>query len=124
MPEGPLPEYGLYLGAGRLRRQHDDQLSWPHQWIDWPDFLLPRDFEQARTRIRGLHARALAGQQVEVACGGGIGRTGTVIACLAVLAGLSPAEAITWVRKAYHPRAIETPWQRRWIIRFAAHRNA
>jgi hypothetical protein len=32
-----------------------------------------------------------------------------------VLDGLSPAEAFAWVRENYHPRAIETPWQRRWL---------
>jgi hypothetical protein len=123
-PDGPRPEYGLYLGTSRLQAAHRDQLTWPHQWIDWPDFLLPRDFEEACARIRALHDRALTGQRVEVACAGGIGRTGTVIACLAVLAGLSPAQAVTWTRDAYHRRAVETPWQRRWIARFAAHRDA
>ena len=117
-PAGPSPDYGLYLGTHRLRRRQ--QLPWPQQWIDWPDFLLPRDYGQAVDLIRNLHDRAHAGQRVEVACGGGIGRTGTVIACLAVLAGQSPADAIIWTRTSYHHRAIETPWQRRWIARFAA----
>lgn len=123
-PDGPRPDYGLYLGTSRLQAGHRDQLTWPHQWIDWPDFLLPRDFEEACAQIRTLHDRALAGQRVEVACGGGIGRTGTVIACLAVLADLLPAQAVTWTRAAYHHRAVETPWQRRWITRFATHRDA
>ena len=122
-PDGPQPEYGLYLGSPRLRRRHDEELTWPHRWIDWPDFLLPRRPEEAMTAIHALHDRALAGQQVEVACGGGIGRTGTVIACLAVLAGLSPEQAIDWTRASHHPQAIETPWQRRWITRFAAGRK-
>ena len=49
---------------------------------------------------------------------GGVGRTGTVIACLAVLTGLSPADAVAWARANYHRRAVETPWQRRWVTRF------
>ncbi|MGH3756124.1 MAG: protein-tyrosine phosphatase family protein [Pseudonocardiaceae bacterium] len=117
-PAGPSPEYGLYLGTRRLRRRH--RLPWPQQWIDWPDFLLPRDFGHAIDLIHTLHDHAHAGMRVEVACGGGVGRTGTVIACLAVLAGQSPADAISWTRATYHHRAIETPWQRRWITRFAA----
>jgi Protein-tyrosine phosphatase len=117
-PRGGSPDYGLYLGSGRLRRVHEDELRWPHHWIDWPDFLLPRDREDAILRIRVLWEQANAGRQVEVACGGGVGRTGTVIACLTVLAGLTPAEAITWTRRNYHRRAVETPWQRRWVARF------
>src|SRR5690349_21402918 len=118
MPPGALPDHGLYLGSRRLRHKHDHALTWPHEWIDWPDFLLPRDREQAIGRIRALHAHARAGRRVEVACGGGVGRTGTVIACLAVLSGLPADRAVAWVRAEYHPRAVETPWQRRWVLRF------
>jgi hypothetical protein len=119
-PPCPEPDYGLYLGVGRLRRDHDHELTWPHNWIDWPDFLLPRDSTQAVTLIRSLYARTQAGQRVEVACGGGVGRTGTAIACLAILAGLPPTEAVTWTRAHHHPRAVETPWQRKWVERFPA----
>ncbi|GAA2409382.1 protein-tyrosine phosphatase family protein [Actinomadura vinacea] len=120
MPDGPLPDFGLYLGSGRLRGRHEGALSWPCVWLDWPDFLLPRDSEQAVREIRALHVRALDGAAVEVACGGGVGRTGTVIACLAVLAGLDPADAVAWTREHHHRRAVETPWQRRWVNRFPA----
>jgi len=116
VPDGPAPDFGLYLGSGRLRRRHD--FPWPHTWIEWPDFLLPKDREQAVREIHALHDRARDGLGIEVACGGGVGRTGTVIACLAVLGGLGPAEALAWTRAEYHPRAVETPWQRRWVTRF------
>jgi protein-tyrosine phosphatase len=118
LPDGPVPDFGLYLGSGRLRRRHEGRLPWAHEWIDWPDFLLPRDRDEAVRRIRALHRRAREGAAVEVACGGGVGRTGTVISCLAVLAGLGPADAVTWTRENHHPRAVETPWQRRWVSRF------
>ncbi|MEN3539490.1 protein-tyrosine phosphatase family protein [Microbispora sp. ZYX-F-249] len=119
-PEGEPPEFGLYLGAPRLMRKYDQGLLWTHEWIDWPDFLLPRDREQAIGRIRELHEHARAGRRVEVACGGGVGRTGTVIACLAILSGLPAERAVAWARAEYHPRAVETPWQRRWVLRFPA----
>jgi hypothetical protein len=118
LPGGASPDHGLYLGTRRLRQRHDHALYWCHHWIDWPDFLLPRDRDTAIDRIRALHGQAHADLRVEVACGAGVGRTGTVIACLAVLAGLSPAEAIAWTRANYHRRAVETPWQRRWVARF------
>jgi protein-tyrosine phosphatase len=118
VPDGPVPDFGLYLGSDRLRRRHEGQISWPHAWIEWPDFLLPKDGRQAVRQIHALHERAREGRAVEVACGGGVGRTGTVIACLAVLAGLSPAEAVAWARANHHRHAVETPWQRRWVSRF------
>ena len=65
-----------------------------------------------------LHARVVAGERVEVACGGGVGRTGTVMACLAVLAGVPSGEAVAWTRAHYNRRAVETPWQKRWVARF------
>lgn len=119
-PAGPTPEFGLYLGTARLRKRHQQELSWPQQWIDWPDFLLPRDSATAITHIRGLYEHARAGERVEVACGGGVGRTGTVIACLAITAGLPPEQAVEWTRANYHRHAVETPWQRKWVARFPA----
>lgn len=118
-PDGAPPEFGLYLGTHRLRRRHQQQMPWPQEWINWPDFLVPRDRETAVKAIVELHRRAHQPQAVEVACGGGIGRTGTAIACLATLAGLPPSEAISWTRAHYHRRAVETPWQRRWVTTFA-----
>jgi Protein-tyrosine phosphatase len=117
-PAGSPPDYGLYLGGRRLRRRHDGALTWPHDWVDWPDFLLPRDRDLAIDRIRALGGRAVAGERVEVACGGGVGRTGTVIACLCVLSGLPADEAVAWTRAHHDSRAVETPWQRRWVARF------
>ncbi|MGN9785977.1 phosphatase domain-containing protein [Nonomuraea sp. ZG12] len=118
LPAGPTPDFGLYLGSDRLRRRHEGELRWSHAWIQWPDFLLPRDHDLAVRQIRALHERARAGTAVEVACGGGVGRTGTVVACLAVLAGLDPSDAVAWTREHHHHRAVETPWQRRWVLRF------
>ena len=54
-------------------------------------------------------------ERVEVACGSGYGRTGTALACLAVLDGIPNREAIAYVREQYAPRAVETPWQRRFV---------
>jgi protein-tyrosine phosphatase len=117
-PPVPAPDYGLYLGTGLLRRRHADSLPWPQDWIAWPDFLVPLDRRGAIAAIRAAHARAVSGSRVEIACNGGVGRTGTVVACLAVLSGLSSADAIVWTRQHHHPHAIETPWQRRWVLRF------
>lgn len=108
-PYGPQPQFGIYL-LGREPAPFD----WETRWIPWPDFRLPRDTQSALEILRDGYARA-ASQRVEIACGGGVGRTGTALAALAVIAGVPPDEAVTWVRSHYRTRAVETPWQRRWI---------
>ena len=55
--------------------------------------------------------RARAGEVVEVGCLGGHGRTGTALACLAVLAGHPADDAVAWVRRTYCDRAVETDEQ-------------
>lgn len=127
LPAGPVPDWGLYLGhdpdlpRSRLRLGRDEtwRPDWPAEWIEWPDFRTPRDEVAAAAAIGRAYRRAVAGEKVEVACGGGIGRTGTVIACLAVLAGHPAADALAWTRANYRPRAVETPGQRRYIAWFA-----
>jgi hypothetical protein len=89
--------------------------SWPHRWVRWPDFWVPLDRADALDALHEAYRRALDGERVEVACAGGLGRTGTALAALAVLDGVSPQEALTWVRREYSPRAVEVPWQRRWL---------
>jgi Protein-tyrosine phosphatase len=107
--EGRAPEFGLYL----LSSPPVD-LDWPTEWIDWPDFRLPRHRTNAIDALRDALERA-ADVRVELACAGGRGRTGTALAVVAVLDGIEPSEAVRWVREHYHPKAVETPWQRRWI---------
>jgi hypothetical protein len=80
LPPGPTPAFGLYLGSARAARRHDPALTWPHRWLVWPDFRLPRDPAEAADAVVGTHHRIVAlGEDVEVACGGGVGRTGTVL---------------------------------------------
>ncbi len=117
-PAGPRPGFGLYPGLpGRRETWRPD---WPAEWLDWPDFRTPRDTRAATAAIVHAHALARDGALVEIACPGGTGRTGTVIACLARLAGVPAADAVAWVRQHYRPRAVETPGQRRWVRRFTA----
>ncbi|MEQ4206998.1 protein-tyrosine phosphatase family protein [Actinopolymorpha sp. B9G3] len=91
--------------------------AWPHRRIRWPDFWIPTDRTDALDALREALRRAHAGERVEVACRGGVGRTGTALAALAILDGLPAPQAVFWVRAHYHRRAVETPWQRRWLRR-------
>ena len=34
---------------------------------------------------------------------------------VSVTTELPAPDAVRWVRDRYHPRAVETPWQRRWL---------
>jgi hypothetical protein len=109
-PRDP-PEFAVYL-LGRP----PNPFPWPYVWVRWPDFRLPRDHDSAAAALRDLWSRA-PGQRVEVACAGGRGRTGTALALLAVMDGVAPDEAVSFVRAGYDRRAVETPWQRRYVAR-------
>lgn len=128
LPTGPLPDFALYLAGrwiarGRPAWPQPSQRpgDWPAEWIDWPDFRTPRDDRCAADGIERAYHLARSGRRVEVACAGGTGRTGTVIASMAVLAGHPAEDAVAWTRRHYRRRAVETPGQRRWIHWFAAH---
>ena len=83
-----------------------------------------RDFSapSQATLERGVQAieDAMA-QGIRVAaahCGGGLGRTGTLVACLMVKRGLGPDQAIAEVR-ALRPGSIETAAQEQAVHAFA-----
>ena len=111
-PDAPTPSYALYL----LGRQ-PPPVAWEFTWIRWPDFRLPADRTAARAALAAAWERT-ATERVEIACGGGRGRTGTALACLAVLDGVPAGEAVAYVRAHYDQRAVETPWQKRFVRRF------
>ncbi|MEU5048999.1 protein-tyrosine phosphatase family protein [Streptomyces sp. NPDC021096] len=113
LPPGPAPSFAVHLLG-----KEPSATAWESRWVRWPDFRLPRDARQAREAFAEALARA-AHERVEVACGGGRGRTGTALACMAVLDGVPAERAVEFVRRNYHPRAVETPWQRRFVLRFA-----
>jgi protein-tyrosine phosphatase len=112
LPPGPRPAFGLYL-LGR----EPAPVAWEYRWLRWPDFRLPSDRAAFATALREAWERATT-ERVEIACAGGQGRTGTALACLAVLDGVPGPEAVGYVRAHYAPRAVETPWQRRFVTRF------
>jgi protein-tyrosine phosphatase len=87
--------------------------------IEWKDYGLPTDSDRAADQITAAFARARRGDVVEIGCLGGLGRTGTVLACMAVLADVPPASAVEWVRNEYNPAAVETDAQEEWVRWFA-----
>jgi protein-tyrosine phosphatase len=64
-----------------------------------------------------------AASDVVVACMGGIGRSGTIVACALVAAGQSPDRAIAHLRAVRHPTAVETRAQVAFVEAYAAYRE-
>jgi hypothetical protein len=108
------PTFGLYLDRG----WRDREIGWPHEFIDWPDFGVPSDERSLFGAIVRAWDSAKRGETVEVACAGGMGRTGTVVACLAILSGIAPDDAVRWTRANYDARAVETAAQEELVARF------
>ena len=92
--------------------------SWDAELIDWPDLGLPVDEEAAAGQIVAAFTRAKNGERVEIGCVGGLGRTGTVLACMAILAGVPVDQAVEWVRANYDSQAVETREQEDWVLWF------
>ncbi|AYY14632.1 protein phosphatase [Actinobacteria bacterium YIM 96077] len=110
-PRGDIdaPDFAVYL----LERDPGDQ-GWEYRWVRCPDFGIPASTSDALSALHEAHERA-RDERVEVACLGGVGRTGMGMSVLAVIAGISPEEAVAWTREHYRPDAVETPEQERWI---------
>jgi hypothetical protein len=108
----PSPHLGLYL----LPRA-PAALPWESRWVRWRDFSLPADPALLRACLLELLDRS-GEERVEVACRGGTGRTGTALACLAVLDGVPRDDAVAFVRERYRPRAVETRAQAAFVARF------
>lgn len=79
--------------------------------LDIPDFGLPESAALAAT-LAALRAAMAAepDRLFYVGCRAGLGRTGTVLACLAAEAGV-PGDPVAWVRAMHDSRAVETPAQ-------------
>lgn len=113
LPFGPAPEFAVYLLGSEPQ-----PVLWPRLWLRWRDFDLPAYADALRAALADAWSRS-ATQRVEIACRGGCGRTGTALACLAIIDGVPNGDAVDFVRERYDRRAVETPWQRRFVTRFA-----
>lgn len=111
MPEGAQ---GLCLEAHAARVA---EATWR---VDVPDFGLPEEAALRAALTDMLAAlRAAPDGAYHIGCKAGLGRTGTAMACLAIMAGAVEGDPVLWLRAAYHPEAIETPAQEEFVRRFA-----
>jgi hypothetical protein len=116
LPPGPAPTFAVYL-LGRT----PPAVAWESRWLRWPDLWLPGEPAHARKVLHEAWESALT-QRVEIACRGGRGRTGTALACLAIIDGVPANEAVAFVRRYYDQHAVETPWQKSYLTRFTTPR--
>jgi hypothetical protein len=114
LPDGPVPAFGVYLLGRR-----PPAVPWESRWLKWPDFRLPSDEADVLLALTEAWQRAAA-ERVEIACAGGRGRTGTALACLAILDRLPGTDAVAFVREHYDRCAVEMPGQRRYVARWSA----
>ena len=112
LPDGPHPAFGVYLLG-----QSPPDVPWESRWLRWPDFRLPADRANVLPTLTEAWQRA-ATERVEVACAGGRGRTGTALACMAILDGVPASRAVAFVREHYNRHAVETFRQRRYVARW------
>ena len=109
-----IPDWGLYVDS-----------SWRPAglatFIPWTDHGQPKiNWHLAASAIIDAYDKAKQGLSVEIGCIGGHGRTGTVLACMAILSGVKPDEACAWVWANYCGHAIEDDSQVWWIEWFAS----
>jgi protein tyrosine phosphatase len=109
------PDFAVYLDD---RWAADPEVTWPFRIVAWPDFGVPENETELFEIVLDIHDRAKSGELVEIACYGGIGRTGTMLSCLAVVSDVDAPNAVQWVRSHYDHRAVETDAQRALIERF------
>ncbi len=102
------PDFGLYLdGCWR-----PDCVAY---LVAWDDYGLPKKYDLAAFAIIDAWNKAKAGLWVEVGCIGGHGRTGTALACMGVLSGMTSKDAVEHVKATYCANAIETAEQK-WYV--------
>lgn len=80
------------------------------------DFNAPR-IEQIEEFLGFAERIRTAGMKLVVYCDGGMGRTGTMLACYLIDKGINAAKAIEIVRKK-RPNSIETEEQKKVVFKF------
>ncbi len=108
-----LGEQGVSVLLNLHPRPHDPARLARHGLVEIhlpvADFAPPTP-EQLAQGIAAVDEAVASGRRVAVHCGGGLGRTGTLLACWLIHQGLGAEEAITRVR-ASRPGSIETARQ-------------
>lgn len=94
-------------------------MTWHHLPIR--DQYPPGDpFQEKWAKVgREIVGALQAGQRIFVHCKGGLGRAGTIAACLLIESGIQPEQAMKLVRAARR-NTIETAMQESYVMRYTA----
>lgn len=80
--------------------------------------MQPPDQEQIAEFVALVRRTLREGRPVAVHCMGGLGRTGTMLACFLVAEGMKPWAAIDYVRER-RPGSVQTEEQEAAVVRYA-----
>lgn len=107
------PDFGVYLTG-----KPPADPGWEFRWVNWPDFRVPSSTSKAVAALRETHQRA-ASERVEICLRRWHGSDRNCFGITCRSKWTAGREDVSWVREHYRCRAVETPWQRRWIINTA-----
>ncbi len=103
----------LYLSNGtenvEKRRESLNELGIELVHSPVPDFGVPAK-EQAAELVNSILGDIRSGKNILIHCMGGLGRTGTIAACVLAGTGIAPGDAVAKVR-AVRPGTLETAAQ-------------
>lgn len=100
----PLSGIALEASEGWYK---GDIIGMPMKDFDvWPEHILKRNASEILRLVN-------MGHNVAIACSGGHGRTGTVLAAIGIMAEIKPAleDPTEWIRGVYCDEAVESPSQ-------------
>lgn len=112
MEEAELRARGLEGLLAEVRRAGLESL-----WLPIPDMGAPASMEEARALVEGILQRMERQQTVVVHCLGGLGRSGTIAACVLTARGRPPDLALELVRRA-RPGSVQTGVQEAFVAAF------
>ena len=127
---GPLPDTAIYLDSGWL---HDviltnDATSTLEKgdlrimYVKWMDHGV-LTLDQLDVAVRFIINELERGDNVEIGCVGGHGRTGTLAAAVCVGLGAAADDALIHLWDDYCDKAVETVPQEELVVSYAAWRN-
>lgn len=126
-----LKDAGLDVIASLLTEAESNEFGLVHErqscerhglrFFQFPivDVSVPTSPEATLRFVSKLEKLLAKGENVGIHCRNGVGRSGIIAACLLILRGLSPEQALEEVSNARGVIVPQTAEQREWVVAFA-----